>query len=281
MAFPDAFLATILERPDDDGPRMVYADWLEENGRTEQAEFIRLQLAGQDPDRTMHLAREHGTRWAGPIAKHVYSFGFHRGFVEEVTISAAGFVMLAEGLFRYAPIRLARIIGAGGALKQLVRVPQLANLRALHLTDCHIGDAGAHMLARCDLLLNLTSLRLGNNLIGDEGVEELANSRILTKLDSLVLRRNLVSDNGARWLATSDSLRNLSNLDLAENLIGESGARAFAASDQLTNLRHFDLSGQYRGDGLGNMRLRGRPSPLQPKHQQALAERFGPQVCVF
>lgn len=38
------FIRTILENPDDDGPRLVYADWLEEDGRAERAEFIRLQI---------------------------------------------------------------------------------------------------------------------------------------------------------------------------------------------------------------------------------------------
>lgn len=34
----------ICSHPGDDTPRLVYADWLEENGRPEQAEFIRVQV---------------------------------------------------------------------------------------------------------------------------------------------------------------------------------------------------------------------------------------------
>lgn len=43
-----AFLRAICEEPDDDTPRLVYADWLEENGEELRAEFVRLQcrLAG-------------------------------------------------------------------------------------------------------------------------------------------------------------------------------------------------------------------------------------------
>jgi uncharacterized protein (TIGR02996 family) len=43
-------LRAILERPDDDNVRMVYADWLDDHGEAERAEFIRLQitLAGLD-----------------------------------------------------------------------------------------------------------------------------------------------------------------------------------------------------------------------------------------
>src|SRR5262245_58863227 len=38
-----AFLKAIAEAPDDDGPRLVYADWLEEHGDPARAEFIRVR----------------------------------------------------------------------------------------------------------------------------------------------------------------------------------------------------------------------------------------------
>lgn len=37
------FLRAILAAPDDDAPRLIYADWLDENGKPERAEFIRVQ----------------------------------------------------------------------------------------------------------------------------------------------------------------------------------------------------------------------------------------------
>jgi uncharacterized protein (TIGR02996 family) len=40
---PEAFLADIIAHPADDAPRLIYADWLEENGQPERAEFIRVQ----------------------------------------------------------------------------------------------------------------------------------------------------------------------------------------------------------------------------------------------
>src|SRR5262245_11077458 len=39
------FMDDICANPDDDTPRLVYADWLEQNGHTERAEFIRMQIA--------------------------------------------------------------------------------------------------------------------------------------------------------------------------------------------------------------------------------------------
>ena len=40
----EAFMRPIHENPDDDSPRLVYADWLEENGYPLFAEFIRVQI---------------------------------------------------------------------------------------------------------------------------------------------------------------------------------------------------------------------------------------------
>lgn len=44
MTERDALLAAILSSPVDDTPRLIYADWLEERGEVERAEFIRVQV---------------------------------------------------------------------------------------------------------------------------------------------------------------------------------------------------------------------------------------------
>ena len=40
----DALMRAILADPACDTPRLVYADWLEENGEAERAEFVRIQV---------------------------------------------------------------------------------------------------------------------------------------------------------------------------------------------------------------------------------------------
>jgi uncharacterized protein (TIGR02996 family) len=52
MMSHQAFLQAIMETPDDDTPRLIYADWLEDNGDKERAEFIQLQcqIAELSPD---------------------------------------------------------------------------------------------------------------------------------------------------------------------------------------------------------------------------------------
>jgi uncharacterized protein (TIGR02996 family) len=39
-----AFLEAIIENPNDDAPRLMLADWLDERGQADRAEFIRLQI---------------------------------------------------------------------------------------------------------------------------------------------------------------------------------------------------------------------------------------------
>ena len=39
-----SFLQTIIQNPDSDAPRLVFADWLEEHGQEDRCEFIRIQI---------------------------------------------------------------------------------------------------------------------------------------------------------------------------------------------------------------------------------------------
>ena len=72
MTPEEAFLQAILEDPLSDTPRLIFADWLEENGQAVRAEFVRVQceldrweqkpdkeeLQRQDPARSVLFHRE-------------------------------------------------------------------------------------------------------------------------------------------------------------------------------------------------------------------------------
>src|SRR5688572_32283113 len=64
----DAFLDAIFDHPDDDTPRLVYADWLQEHGQENYAQFIRLQCAAarEKPwsDAANRLWEEIGRVWS-------------------------------------------------------------------------------------------------------------------------------------------------------------------------------------------------------------------------
>src|SRR5262245_17450169 len=87
-------LQAILDTPDDDGLRLVYADWLEEHGDASRAEFIRVQverarLPAADPrqeglkDRQGTLWADHGAAWYARLPRlgGVSYHRFWRGFV--------------------------------------------------------------------------------------------------------------------------------------------------------------------------------------------------------
>jgi uncharacterized protein (TIGR02996 family) len=67
-----ALLASILANPDDDAPRLIYADWLDEHGEPERAEFIRVQC---------ELAKRMGTipdpNCPHPINSHCTTIGIY------------------------------------------------------------------------------------------------------------------------------------------------------------------------------------------------------------
>ena len=65
MSERDAFLQAVCEHPEDDAPRLVFADWLEEHGDPARADFIRTQielakLSPDDPRRPALQEREAG-----------------------------------------------------------------------------------------------------------------------------------------------------------------------------------------------------------------------------
>lgn len=68
MSHPDPFLSAILASPNDDAPRLLYADWLEEQGEGERSEFIRVQVA---------LAKHEPGSAADHWGDNIY--GLHRG----------------------------------------------------------------------------------------------------------------------------------------------------------------------------------------------------------
>jgi uncharacterized protein (TIGR02996 family) len=87
MTDDSALLAAIRAAPADDAPRLVYADWLDEHGHPERAEFIRVQceLARRDDPallrREAELLAAHHDAFAGPHLAPSFRFRFGRGFI--------------------------------------------------------------------------------------------------------------------------------------------------------------------------------------------------------
>ncbi len=122
MSHDDAFLQAILETPDDDTPRLIYADWLDEHGDPARAEFIRVQcrlaeIYFEDPSLPDLLAREHRLRsefqddWLDDLQSSLVRWTFHRGFLEEIVLSASTYRELyqVDGLHLSRPATVRRV----------------------------------------------------------------------------------------------------------------------------------------------------------------------------
>jgi uncharacterized protein (TIGR02996 family) len=227
MTHEDAFLQDVLANPDDDTPRLIFADWLDDHGEPERAEFIRIQvrLARWEVDtqaqadelraRVRALLAEHDEEWAGPVVGGLANgWVFHRGFIEELTIEAGTLHDYAADLFAAAPLRRLRLLEARDHLADLVANPLLLRLEALDLTHNHIGDSGAAVLALARFLAPLSDLGLRANGIGLEGVQALTGSRYLRNLRRLDLSYNALGEPGGDVLASWPALERLSLLDV-------------------------------------------------------------------
>src|SRR6516164_7800348 len=121
----EALWQTIHDEPNDNAPRLVFADWLDENGDPERAEFIRgqIQLATIRPWEDQFLPLEIrckellrlNSNWLGFlkgsdwIEHYPHDFGrpflFDRGFPARVQMEPADFEANQGRLFAYFPIR--------------------------------------------------------------------------------------------------------------------------------------------------------------------------------
>lgn len=198
MTDGDALLAAILAEPDEDTPRHMYADWLEEDGRREQSEFIRTQLElARTPERDIvpwnpRLVALRATEkrilelrfqeWiadlrspAGPLEGKGTDVQFRRGFVEVAWMTAAWFVDNAEELFRRVPLRELRVRWATPtSFAALLVSPQLARLDTLDISGRGLGDTGVAQLVRTRAPAKLRCLRARACAITDYGALRLA-----------------------------------------------------------------------------------------------------------
>jgi uncharacterized protein (TIGR02996 family) len=69
MGDDDAFLRAIADAPDDDAPRLVYADWLDEHGQPDRAEFVRLLCRYDEAamNRLRDIAPSQDAEWAARV----------------------------------------------------------------------------------------------------------------------------------------------------------------------------------------------------------------------
>lgn len=266
MTHEEAFIRAIRETPDDDAPRLIYADWLEEHGQADRAEFIRVQcrysrmLVTQQERSSLRasadrLLERNWQQWVGPLRNIVgpwrdrygerwmeeqyHPVGldkFQRGFVELLSLNAKDFLRNARELQHLTPLLILRLWGGGYCADALAREPALSGLSVLEFMDYYDAPLTARdmaSLAASPYLKGLSALLLGRNNLGDEGVEALARASWLVSVRMLDLTDNGLSDRGIRALAASPYLVKLAVLILRRNSLSGAAITALRDSQKL------------------------------------------------
>lgn len=259
----DALIQAVLDDPDSELPRQVYADErvLHNDPR---GEYILLELALAKPlsirkraqleAERDKLLEQHGKTWFGK-ARSV------RGFIERAVGPLGSF---PDAIFDAQPIRKVEISGVEGkaGAGKLLEKPWLPRVKHLVIKGS-LGDAGfaalvgapaAQQLEHLNLtgngiklpalgtnLARLENLSLTNNPLKDDGVAALAKWPHLAQLDTLYLSKTGLTDKGLRALLAGP-LPGLTRLFVSGNKLGGAGmAEIAAAAKRLPNLARLEV----------------------------------------
>lgn len=224
------YIRAIVVAPDDDAPRLAYADWLDAHGRSERAEFIRVQIelarSPHHPEQALLQARQadllksHERSWA-PNNSLALFFEWRRGFVTVLHPCARG------------------VFGGEDSLKILTEFPLAEELE---FGFC-MTDAEFHFMP---LLPNLRSFGIGGNVrVTDVSIRRIGNWQTLHKLR---MNGDQITDASLSYLV---GLAELRELDLSYTAITDSGLSHLAA---LTSLESLDVSEtRITGQGLSEL----------------------------
>jgi uncharacterized protein (TIGR02996 family) len=234
MTDEQRFLETIRQNPDDDAPRLVYADWLEEHGDPDRAEFIRIDIeldrihkkGGQGDQqgesnkhlyqRHRELREEHLEEWLQPVAG-LHEHDWDRGFLSCIHVSPEPFLEVAEEVFRRHPA--IDVLGLHGLssedLKRVVRLPYLGQLGLLELHSEGI-KAGEWVPLLASPLTRLVSLSLWGNQLNTADVTALGGNSTLAGLKWIKLQDTGIGDVEARILVESPHLGSLKSLEVGQ-----------------------------------------------------------------
>jgi uncharacterized protein (TIGR02996 family) len=231
----DALLAAILAEPDEDTPRLVYADWLDENGQGDRAAFVRAQVEAARVEpfgpqaraatlRADELLNRNWKEWTATIRDLVAELRFERGFVTEVAAEPRAFLGVADEVFAAHPV-------------QALRLDPHSN------PDFRTAFAPVFDLASVKPLRRLAFAR--QTEFWDEDYQALAHSAHLAGLTDLAFPECRVDVPWLEDVLRGDSFPALAGLDVSDSTnLGPCVAEALAESRH-RDLRRLDLSGVY------------------------------------
>ena len=206
MTDDEALVRAVVAHPDDDTPRLVYADWLEETGRPDRAAFVRAQVDAARAEPWTPARRRATAAAARLLDRHrddwhpAWAGGmrveYARGFVERVVVDPDVFPVVADTVFANAPVRALGFrrnytIEEPGfrppTLAPALAVPGLRQLVRLELDSLALTPEDAYALGDCPHLAGLRELSLRNNAVPPSWVADVLAGPKFPHLESLDL----------------------------------------------------------------------------------------------
>jgi len=202
-----ALLAAVCDRPDDDTPRLVFADLLDDDGDATRAAFVRTQVElARTPDhhplwaKCRHLDPDVFRGWgmAHTLPKPLpdgltwRTHQFRRGFPWLVgALSAEAVAAGGDALLSVAPVQAVAFDDrARPNLAELAAAPVLARLRRLEFTTFPLDADDLRPLVRSPHAGGLDELAFEHQGISPEGLAVLAASDLFPRLRALALHNN-------------------------------------------------------------------------------------------
>ena len=265
----EALSNAVINAPDDDAPRLDFADWLDSIGNVERAEFIRVQCMLHSEEmsderrcelekREKHLLERHGWDWAEEFKSEITEWVFVRGFIERVRTRLGRSRKLALNVLDKAPIRHLRDDQQIGDLRGFVdALPRLDRLTGLEFWNLYRFDhERIRDILQSPHLQNLKCLILHHDrngfLVADDVLIEGLHSPYRSNIEELAVCVDSTwggpSNEVIDAIAESDHLRNLRHLNLTnagdsgnEPILTAESIRKLAASPNLKHLEILDL----------------------------------------
>lgn len=202
-----ALYAAILAHPDEDTPRLVFADWLEENGEEKYAAFIRkqIELAKVPKWDAASVGAWYGDRDAltgrghelfqpklPDGLKYPPLTSFRRGFPWHVETYGVGpFLTHAAWLVTQFPLQALTVRPEEGRwrepmdLSELLASPHLARLKQLNFTLARLTPETVRQLQGCPHLASVTQMAFAFAGLNVLGQAELFRPPLIDRLESL------------------------------------------------------------------------------------------------
>jgi uncharacterized protein (TIGR02996 family) len=187
-------LAAVLAAPDDDAPRLVYADHLQQQGDL-HGELIAIQcslarggLSKLDRVRLQERGTTLATAYKATLPK-AGTFDLRRGFAHAWSVDWSTFSTVASAVFARHPIRVLDLRHPAGreppAMAKALERPELARIRRLELRRLWLTAEDIQLIVSCAHLADLRELELGSGAVVRDNLHLLTAKPVFTRLEAL------------------------------------------------------------------------------------------------